>query len=185
MPVSARILGESYGLNAQEMNLALVKNGILDGEPGAYQLTEKGKRFAHEKDYHRGPGGYSCFNRDWTTVSYDKAIKNELRITPAMKAEIREELAARRAAKRAQREAASAAAEEAYWASLMKEKETPECDSTNHSKFMGDVAKYGVVILCAAVVGYGLFKLGPMIKKWWKKKKNERRKRKTPDVEPE
>jgi hypothetical protein len=39
MQVSARILGQDYGLNAQEMNRVLVKEGFLTGQPGDYSLT--------------------------------------------------------------------------------------------------------------------------------------------------
>lgn len=179
MPVSARILGESYGLNAQEMNLALVKNGVLEGEPGAYRLTEKGKLYAHEKDNHRGPGGYSWYNRDWTTVSYDKAIKNELRITPAMKAEIREELSARRAAQRASCAKAMNAAEEAFLNNRMaQESERSEAHSAAAlSVDLDEAAKYGFLILCAAAACYGLYKLCPVVKQWWKKRREQRRRK--------
>ena len=39
MQVSARILGQDYGLTAEEMNRVLVKLGFLEGTPGDYSLT--------------------------------------------------------------------------------------------------------------------------------------------------
>lgn len=53
MGVSARVLGEKFGLTAQEMNRVLVKFGVLEGTPGNYCLTELGKKYATVKDYHR------------------------------------------------------------------------------------------------------------------------------------
>ena len=45
MNYSARLLGQRFGLNAQEMNMALKQLGYLDGQPGNYIPTEKGKMF--------------------------------------------------------------------------------------------------------------------------------------------
>lgn len=64
MGKSARILGEELGLTAQEMNQLLKDQDLLEGDPDAYAVTEKGIKFAKETDFHRGPGGYSCYNRD-------------------------------------------------------------------------------------------------------------------------
>lgn len=85
---SARILGQDYGLTAVEMNFLLKEEGFLDGEPGAYRLTEKAKRYADEQDHHRGPGGYSWYNRDWETRTWDPAITDELDISDERKRQI-------------------------------------------------------------------------------------------------
>ena len=45
---SARIMGQDYGLTAQEMNFVLKEEGYLDGEPGSYSVTEKGSSYAVE-----------------------------------------------------------------------------------------------------------------------------------------
>ena len=45
MGKSARVLGWEFGRNAREMNALLKQQGYLDGEPGAYGLTEKGKQY--------------------------------------------------------------------------------------------------------------------------------------------
>ena len=39
MNYSARLLGQRFGLNAQEMNMALKQLGYLDGQPGNYIPT--------------------------------------------------------------------------------------------------------------------------------------------------
>lgn len=98
MNKSATMLGAKYGLSAQEMNLALEKLGYLKGEPGEYCPTEKAMPYIHEKEYHRGTGGYSQYNRYWTTRSYDESIEDELDITESLIKEVKEELAARRRA---------------------------------------------------------------------------------------
>lgn len=81
MQVSARILGQDYGLTAEEMNRVLVKLGFLKGSPGDYSLTEKAMQYAVEKDFHRGTGGYSCYNRYWTTRTFDNSIKEVLDVS--------------------------------------------------------------------------------------------------------
>jgi len=53
------------------MNVILKELGYVEGDPGAYGVTEKGAKYAFEKDHHRGPGGYSWYNRDWTTRTWD------------------------------------------------------------------------------------------------------------------
>lgn len=57
MQVSARILGQDYGLTAEEMNRVLVKLGFLKGSPGDYSLTEKAMQYAVEKDFTEGQAG--------------------------------------------------------------------------------------------------------------------------------
>ena len=95
MGKSARILGEAYNLNAQEMNYILNKEGFLDGEPGDYFPSEMGKQYATQKDFHRGTGGYAQYNRYWTTTTWDDSIKDALHITPELKAEARKAIADR------------------------------------------------------------------------------------------
>ena len=107
MYASARILGQDYGLTAQEMNKVLVKEGFLEGKPGDYSPTEKVLKYLKETDYHRGCGGYDRYNRYWTERSYDISIKDELNITDELKKLVREEVSAERIAKKLEREAAS------------------------------------------------------------------------------
>ena len=53
---SARIMGQDYGLTAQEMNFVLKEKGYLDGEPGSYSVTEKGSSYAVEERPSSGNG---------------------------------------------------------------------------------------------------------------------------------
>lgn len=111
MLLSATKIGNLFGLNGQEMNMAFKNLGYLDGEPGDYVLTEKGHLFGREFDFHRGPGGYSWYNRDWTQRSYDESIVEQLReeMTPevirAAVAQVKEHRAAQIAARAAEQAA--------------------------------------------------------------------------------
>jgi hypothetical protein len=93
MRKSARILGQDYCLTAQEMNFVLKEEGYLDGEPGNYTVTEKGEKYAEERDYHRGTGGYAHYNRNWSTRTWSDEIQNELDITAERRSEIRQAIA--------------------------------------------------------------------------------------------
>ncbi len=44
------------------MNALLHEYGYLEGSPGDYSLTEKGKEYGSEQYQHRGNGGYAHYN---------------------------------------------------------------------------------------------------------------------------
>lgn len=60
------------------MNALFFDHGYLDGEPGDYSLTEKGKQYGSEQDHHRGTGGYSFYNANWTTRTWDDGVVDAL-----------------------------------------------------------------------------------------------------------
>ena len=101
MSKSATALGHIYGVTGQVMNVILKELGYLEGDPGAYGVTEKGVKYAFEKDHHRGPGGYSWYNRDWTTRSWADDIVDHLHVTDDLKHKAQETVSATWAAKRA------------------------------------------------------------------------------------
>lgn len=75
---SARIIGrEEFGLSARDMNVLLKKHGYLYGKPGAYGLTEKGKRFGEEQFHDNGYGGYAY--RSWETTTWNEDLPAALR----------------------------------------------------------------------------------------------------------
>lgn len=102
---SARILGDELGLTAQEMNVMLENEGYLSGTPGNYAVTDKGGPYAREQDFHSGPGGYPCYNRDWSTRTWDDAILEQMRVTDDMRRNARDMAASIRRTRRAQRDA--------------------------------------------------------------------------------
>ena len=87
---SARIMGQDFGLTATEMNFLLKEAGLLEGGPGAWAVTEKGKQYADEQDHHRGTGGYSWYNPVWETRTWDPSITDELDITNERRQQARE-----------------------------------------------------------------------------------------------
>lgn len=181
MQVSARILGQDYGLNAQEMNRVLVKEGFLTGQPGYYSLTDKALEFAKEKDFHRGTGGYSWYNRYWTTRTFDDSIKELLNVTPELKEEVRSEIAAEKAARYAAQAAARAQADAELLAKQAGEKaakEAAEIAAEETEEFIRKCKKAGVVgliVIGGAVICYEVYKTTPNVKKWWKERKENKK----------
>lgn len=74
----ARDLGKDQGLTAQKMNTILKNNGFLDGEPGNYTVTEKGKKYAEEQYHSCEVGGHGRCNGPWKTRTWDERIADEL-----------------------------------------------------------------------------------------------------------
>lgn len=157
---SARIMGQDYGLTAQEMNFVLKEEGYLDGEPGSYSVTEKGSSYAVEEDHHRGTGGYSWYNRYWTTRTWDDSIQDEIEITDERKKEIREALAL---AKQKIRES------EDTDISIS----SPDTDMNSEDVSENDDSDPLVLAIGALIVGvsvYGIYKAAPYVKNWWNDK---------------
>ncbi|BDF68137.1 hypothetical protein CE91St43_21090 [Oscillospiraceae bacterium] len=177
MLVSARVLGQNYGLTAEEMNRVLVKQGFLQGTPGNYDVTQKALQYAVEKDFHRGTGGYACYNRYWTTRTFDDSIKDVLDVSAEFISEVRGEIAADRVARYAAQAAARARANTDFLAKEAAEKATREAAERAALETEELITKWktggkiglawgGVIIL-----GYGIYKVAPKVKSWW----NERR----------
>lgn len=87
MGKSARVLGQEFGRSAREMNQLLKEHGYLDGEPGAYQLTEKGKQYGENQYHSRGTGGYAHNNRNWETRTWNDetalALQADMKASPS------------------------------------------------------------------------------------------------------
>lgn len=182
MQVSARILGQEYGLTAQEMNRVLVKQGFLQGTPGDYSLTQKGLQYAEEKNFHRGTGGYACYNRYWTTRTFDDSIKDDLDVPPELINEVRGEGAADRAAQAAARaqanaeflekQAAEKAAQEAAERSAREAAERSALEVAERIAEWEKVGKIGLAISVAAILWYGIYKATPKVRQWWNDRKS-------------
>ena len=163
---SARFLGRKYGLSAQEMNRLLYNEGYLEGEPGDYSVTEKGKPFAHETSYRYGPGGTSMrYNGGYDIRTWDPSINDVLNVTPEMKQQAKDDVALRRRQQKEEREN--------YYANMEYIRQPIcECDEGNDVQPNLDDL-YGYVagaILSAMGVYYIWKKTSPCIKKWWKEK---------------
>lgn len=173
MQVSARILGQDYGLTAEEMNRVLVKLEYLKGAPGDYSLTEKAIPYALEKNFHRGTGGYSCYNRYWTTRTFDDSIKEALDISTELIIEVRDEVKKDRTARYTAQAVARAKANADFLAKQAAEKaahnaaEIADMEKEKLITKLKTTGKIGLITGGMLIIGYGVYKATPYIKKWW------------------
>ena len=150
---SARIMGHDYGLTATEMNFLLKEEGILDGGPGMWTVREKGKQYADEQDHHRGTGGYSWYNRDWETRTWNPSITDELNITNEKLQQAREATRAARQQKADLRVAQAAAFD------------TANIDDTQPNDSGPGPLALAVGLVFVAVSIYGITKLARHLKR--------------------
>lgn len=157
MQKSSRILGQNYGLTAQEMNFVLKEEGFLEGEPGNYIVTEKGRKYADEQNHHRGTGGYEHYNRYWITRTWDEDIEDELNISEKRKSEIRQAI-------RLARQKANEPEEEGTTVEYYDDGDN-DIGHVNNDELVIAVATF-----LTAAVTYGIYKATPHIKQWWNDK---------------
>lgn len=173
MQMSARILGDYYGLTSQEMNRALLKLGFYNGSPGDYIPTEKALPYVKTEHFHRGNGGYSHYNRYWSTITFDDSIMEQLNITAELIDEIKSEMAAERAIRNAARAAARAKADQDFLAMQAAKKAAEEMEALNEKQAKEllekiiSTGKVCIIVGGIALIGYGVYKTTPQIKKWW------------------
>lgn len=174
MRKSARTLGYDYGLSAQEMNYVLKEKGFLEGDAGDYGVTEQGRPFAEEQDFHRGTGGYAQYNRYWTTRSWDEGIADVLDVTDEDKSAARAAVAATRKQQWDEIKTARAEADARFLASQQEDKEDEEessyYSSGDSSDDDSDAAGLALIIGGLVVIGYGVYKATPVVINWWKTK---------------
>lgn len=172
MSKSSRLLGQEVGLTSQEMNYVLKKEGYLDGEPSDYIVTEKGESFAHEKDNSRGTGGYSQYNRSWTTRSWDESIVDELHITDELRTEARDAVAAQRRQKWEEIKTARAETDvifqEKYNPIDINDDDDDDDDETNKEAW--GALKILLLLGGLFALGVGVYKAAPHVTKWLKSK---------------
>lgn len=180
MQVSARILGKDYGLTAEEMNRVLHKLGFLEGKPGDYSLTEKALQYGAEKNWHRGNGGYSQYNRYWTTRTFDDSIKKVLDsdISADLIKEVRAQSSAARVARYAELAKQSAAKDVAMAGEAAQKTSVP---ALGHIKKLTKGEKTVIIILGTIVVGYSIYKVVPRVKSWNNNRKKTRKSQQTAD----
>jgi ribosomal protein S27AE len=162
------MLGQDYGLTGEEMNYVLKKEGYLEGDAGEYSISDKGSPYAEETDFHRGPGGYAFYNRDWVTRKWDESLTDELDITEEMKEEAREVVKEKRRQKWDEIKAARRQAEEEFLANQNQmDYEENEEDEDSSKVGWSPLKIFGLLSLVAAG-GYCIYKATPHVKKWWK-----------------
>ncbi|MBW3080454.1 Sec23/Sec24 zinc finger-containing protein [Bifidobacterium saguinibicoloris] len=74
--MSARILGEKMGLTAREVNVLLKDRGFLEGEPGAYRITDEGSEHGETVFRSNGYGGSAA--RSWEYDIWDEDVMYEI-----------------------------------------------------------------------------------------------------------
>ncbi|SHJ74174.1 hypothetical protein [Parasporobacterium paucivorans] len=166
MILSARMLGERFGLTGQEMNYALKEAGFLSGNPGDYTITEKAKAFVVENDFHRGNGGYSMYNRYWTTRKWDEKIVDELNLDTNHISALRNAVASDRRLKKE----VDLAAQKMVISNVSIDitKESVESSKAETKKIL----IIGGIVVAATVTGYVIYKTIPHVKRWCKTKFN-------------
>lgn len=177
MLASATQLGKMCGMTGEEMNRLLFQQGFLEGEPGDYSPIRKGLIYAVEKDHHRGNGGYSIYNNNWTTRKFDESILKELDLSPENIAAARDEVEKLKLARKAARAEARKKADENFLARQMAEKlkveqarkEEEELEQIAAS--LKKAGKIGIIVTVTVVVGYGVYKAVPKVRTWWEERK--------------
>lgn len=157
---SVSALGSRVGLSAQEFNVALKRAGLLDGEPGAWRLTEAGAPFAAVRDHTNGHGGFAY--RAWDTTTWLETVTDKLDLSEAGVGQIRQVLADRRLAQKVARDAGTAAAEEAFRRAQAAKRAADAAGSATHAPV--------VLGLGAAATAYGLYKAVPMVRRRWQQR---------------
>lgn len=176
MQKSATVLGKEYGLNGAEMNRVLKKLDFLAGEPGNYSPTEKALEYVVENEHYQGTGGYSWFNPHWTTRKFDDSITEVLDITPELKQQVRDEIAAERLDRSAALALERENANREYLAREAAKKVAEEAEfqaKIDYEEFIENLKKAGWIglgLAAAAGVGYGIYKVAPHVKSWYKNK---------------
>ena len=171
MRKSARILGEQLNITAEEKNELLKLNGLLEGEPGNYQVTATGEPYATENYEHRGTGGYACYNREWTVRTWDDSVMDVLDTSPKIIQEARSNVSERRKA-RYKTEVADEDEQEV----TCEENEGPiDCetsyvDQTDVVKgFVIAIGIFGTIVVAPYVKRFYIEKIKPTCKRIWHK----------------
>ena len=153
--MSASILAAGTGLGGEEINWLLHRAGLLDGQPGAWSLTEKAAAYASERLD-------SYYHHSWPVITWDPAVLGELDLSDAGKHWARQAVKDWRLAKKAAREAAAALPAVADRAATAAEHAAAgrTVDTQALAKVM--LPALGV----AVVAGYGLHK----VRRRWKER---------------
>ncbi len=161
MGKSATILGRELHLTGEEMNELFKLNGLLEGAPGQYEVTEEGEPYATERYEHRGTGGYAFYNRYWTVRTWDDSVLDVMDTSPEMIQEVRNNVSERRRARRM----ASAEEESDEYS---ESNEEYEVDEYAPSDYVDPV----ILVKGAAIVGtvIGVIVAAPHVKRFFGEK---------------
>ena len=74
--LSATQIGRMIFKTGREVNQLLKERGLLEGEPGAYRLTEEGRKYGEDRDHDNGYGGRAY--RAWSYIMWGVEVIGKL-----------------------------------------------------------------------------------------------------------
>lgn len=163
MRKSARYLGRDVGLNAEEVNVWLKEEGYLEGEPGDYMVTEKGRPYATQRHWETGSPNHAGY----VSTSWKEEILNEIGpLSPERRRELSDSVAANRAEKKRQREE--------WGASLAANGDDSLDDGQRDGNDASDsnggkVAAAAITVIAVSFLAVkGAQAAKPHVEKWWR-----------------
>lgn len=163
MRKSARYLGRDVGLNAEEMNVWLKEEGYLEGEPGDYRVTEKGRPYATQRHWETGSPNHAGY----VSTSWKEEILNEIGpLSPERRRELSDSVAANRAEKKRQREKWEASLA-ANGDDSLDDGQRDGNDASDSNG--GKVAAAAITVIAVSFLAVkGAQAAKPHVEKWWR-----------------
>lgn len=163
MRKSARCLGRDVGLNAEEVNVWLKEEGYLEGEPGDYRVTEKGRPYAAQRHWETGSPNHAGY----VSTSWKEEILNEIGpLSPERRRELSDSVAANRAEKKRQREEWEASLA-ANGDDSLDDGQRDGNDASDSNG--GKVAAAAITVIAVSFLAVkGAQAAKPHVEKWWR-----------------
>lgn len=163
MRKSARYLGRDVGLNAEEVNVWLKEEGYLEGEPGDYRVTEKGRPYATQRHWETGSPNHAGY----VSTSWKEEILNEIGpLSPERRRELSDSVAANRAEKKRQREEWEASLA-ANGDDSLDDGQRDGNDASDSNG--GKVAAAAITVIAVSFLAMkGAQAAKPHVEKWWR-----------------
>lgn len=163
MRKSARCLGRDVGLNAEEVNVWLKEEGYLEGEPGDYRVTEKGRPYATQRHWETGSPNHAGY----VSTSWKEEILNEIGpLSPERRRELSDSVAANRAEKKRQREEWEASLA-ANGDDSLDDGQRDGNDASDSNG--GKVAAAAITVIAVSFLAVkGAQAAKPHVEKWWR-----------------
>lgn len=163
MRKSARYLGRDVGLNAEEVNVWLKEEGYLEGEPGDYRVTEKGRPYATQRHWETGSPNHAGY----VSTSWKEEILNEIGpLSPERRRELSDSVAANRAEKKRQREEWEASLA-ANGDDSLDDGQRDGNDASDSNG--GKVAAAAITVIAVSFLAVkGAQAAKPHVEKWWR-----------------
>lgn len=163
MRKSARYLGRDVGLNAEEVNVWLKEEGYLEGEPGDYRVTEKGRPYATQRHWETGSPNHAGY----VSTSWKEEILNEIGpLSPERRSELSDSVAANRAEKKRQREEWEASLA-ANGDDSLDDGQRDGNDASDSNG--GKVAAAAITVIAVSYLAVkGAQAAKPHVEKWWR-----------------